>query len=217
MPDVSPKHVGADGSTYDAVVSKTRAPRMPAAERRQALLDLAVEMVSEEGFDALRMDWLATRAGVTRPVVYEHFADRQGLVIAVMQLLAIEMAAAIGAVQTEPDDDLEHILRAETHAFFDLVGQRGRAIRAVLVAENISPAVDDARRQMMNRPIKRWADRFVAYAGIPRDEAEALAAAQLVGVNTVADRWSRGLIPRKRAEDLHVLIAMAAIDALRDR
>lgn len=55
--------------------------------RREQLLDVALTIVREQGADELTLGNLALRAGVSRPVAYEHFATRAGLLIALFQRL----------------------------------------------------------------------------------------------------------------------------------
>ena len=50
--------------------------RLSKAERRQQLLDTALRIVREEGADRLTLGHLAIRAGVSKPVTYEHFGTR---------------------------------------------------------------------------------------------------------------------------------------------
>ena len=49
--------------------------RMSAAERREQLLDVALEILTEQGAEALSIDAIAKGAGITRPVVYTQFGD----------------------------------------------------------------------------------------------------------------------------------------------
>ena len=48
-------------------------------ERRKQLIDVAWHIIRQEGTDALTLGYLATQAGVTKPVVYDHFDSRSGL------------------------------------------------------------------------------------------------------------------------------------------
>ena len=108
---------------------RRRATRTPPAQRRELLLDAAEQLLAEGGSDALRMDALARAGGVTRPVVYDHFGDRDGLVIALLQrhaeLVSTHVAAAV--VPGAPFDDQ---LRAATRAYLDIARRRGAAIRS---------------------------------------------------------------------------------------
>src|ERR1700684_1211244 len=56
--------------------------RLEGSARRDALLDAAVALVSAEGVHVVSMEAVAERAGVSRPLVYKHFANRDELVAA---------------------------------------------------------------------------------------------------------------------------------------
>ncbi len=58
---------------------------MSASERREQLLDVTKEIVGEDGFHAVSIEGVARRAGITRPVVYEHFGDLPGLLEAMVE------------------------------------------------------------------------------------------------------------------------------------
>jgi AcrR family transcriptional regulator len=55
--------------------------RLPADQRRQQLLDVARDVFAEGGFHATSMDDVAVRAGVTKPVLYQHFPSKRALYI----------------------------------------------------------------------------------------------------------------------------------------
>src|SRR5581483_6732579 len=56
--------------------------RLPREERHRQLMDVAWQLVREEGTEALTLGRLAEQAGVTKPVVYDHFGTRAGLLAA---------------------------------------------------------------------------------------------------------------------------------------
>src|SRR5207253_11406653 len=83
---------------YDALVrdiarNEARRPRqhlqlrrLPAAERRETLIAAACELFAECGYDHASLDEVAERAGVTKVIVYRHFASKKDLYL---QSLAI--------------------------------------------------------------------------------------------------------------------------------
>ncbi|MFD5032448.1 TetR/AcrR family transcriptional regulator [Streptomyces sp. NPDC058220] len=80
--------VATDGSTSSAgSTDKGRAPagrrarrvRMTGAERREQLLDIGRKVFAEKGFEATSVEEIAAKAGVSKPVVYEHFGGKEGL------------------------------------------------------------------------------------------------------------------------------------------
>ncbi len=66
-----------------STTSTTR--RMPAAARREQLLDVATEMAVQQGFHAISIESIAQAAGITRAVIYQHFGDLQALLEAVIK------------------------------------------------------------------------------------------------------------------------------------
>jgi AcrR family transcriptional regulator len=78
--------------------------RLPAEQRRSQLLLVAVEVFGERGFHATSMDEVAEAAGVTKPVLYQHFASKRALFLEVLddvghRLLA-ELAGATASAHT---------------------------------------------------------------------------------------------------------------------
>ena len=65
-------------------VKTARSPRMTAADRREQLLDVTKAIVSADGFHAVSIERVAREAGITRPVVYGHFGDLDGLLEALV-------------------------------------------------------------------------------------------------------------------------------------
>jgi AcrR family transcriptional regulator len=69
--------------------------RMSAAERREQLLDVARGAFAEKGFDAVSVEEIAQRAGVTKPVVYEHFGGKEGIYAVIVDREVNEILARL--------------------------------------------------------------------------------------------------------------------------
>ena len=78
---------------------------MSAAERREQLLDVTKTLVGEQGFHGLSIEAIAKRAGITRPVVYQHFEDLDALLEAMLQREAMRALSQLTAIlpQELPD------------------------------------------------------------------------------------------------------------------
>lgn len=79
----------------EPAVPKAGAGRLSKAERRRQLLDWALVIVREEGADHLTLGHLATQAGVSKPITYEHFGTRAGLLAALYKSLDGEKVQAL--------------------------------------------------------------------------------------------------------------------------
>ena len=97
--------------------------RIGRAQREQQILDAALAVFSERGFQNASMDAVAERVGVTKPVLYTHFGSKDGLLLACIararaELLEVTTTAAASA------DRPEEMLRRGTFAFFDYLERR---------------------------------------------------------------------------------------------
>ena len=149
------------------MVQATVAPvRMPAAERRQQLLDISLRVFARDGYHETSMNALAAEAGVTKPVLYQHFASKHNLVVEVLNRVGDRLHSSIvAAVLTEetPRDRVEAGFRAffrffddEPDAFAVLYESklgaepefRGDALRIqAAFAETVARIIHDAGRE----------------------------------------------------------------------
>jgi AcrR family transcriptional regulator len=106
----------------------TRTPRrrVSRAERERQILDAAVAVFGERGYQAASMDVVAERVGVTKPVLYAHFGSKDGLLLACIararaELLEVTTTAAASA------EGPQEMLRRGTLAFFEYLERRDPA------------------------------------------------------------------------------------------
>jgi AcrR family transcriptional regulator len=104
--------------------------------RRQQLLDAALDVLTEGGFDAVTIEAVAQRAGVTRPVVYDIFGDLEGMMLALMEREEqAAMAPLLEIVGEDPRDDVdpETFLVEAIRTFLRAVRANPRTWRLVLM------------------------------------------------------------------------------------
>lgn len=130
--------------------------RLPAAERREQLLHTAVEVFAEHGFHATSMNDVAEAAGVTKPVLYQHFSSKRELFIELLADIGAELRETIAKATTDasgPRQQIEDGFRAyfryvdeQTDSFKVLFGSGARrdpefASFARNVEESIAEAI----------------------------------------------------------------------------
>jgi AcrR family transcriptional regulator len=93
------------------------AMRMPAAERREQLLAVALDVFSREGFHETSMNDVADAAGITKPVLYQHFESKRELYLAVIEEAGRRMIEAIGHESLATADERERTRRGFTAYF----------------------------------------------------------------------------------------------------
>jgi AcrR family transcriptional regulator len=106
----------------------TRAPRrrVGRAERERQILDAAVAVFGERGYQNASMDQVAERVGVTKPVLYTHFGSKEGLLLACIARARAELLDVTSAAATSASTP-EEMLRRGTLAFFDYLESQAPA------------------------------------------------------------------------------------------
>ena len=113
--------------------TRARGSRMPRDERRGQLLTTASEVFVDRGFHATGMDEIADRAGVSKPVLYQHFSSKLDLYLAVLQQhVDILVSGVRQALRTTTDN--RQRLRSAVQAFFDFIEHDSQGYR--LIFEN---------------------------------------------------------------------------------
>lgn len=98
------------------------ATRMPAAARRAQLLDVALGVFGERGFHETSMNDIAEAAGVTKPVLYQHFGSKRELFLEVLREVGDRLREAVSkatAAASSPHQQVEQGFRA----YFDWVAR----------------------------------------------------------------------------------------------
>jgi AcrR family transcriptional regulator len=101
---------------------------MTGQERREQLLGVARSVFAEQGFDATSIEDIAERAGVTRPVVYEHFGGKEGIHAVVVDREVTRLSELLAAPLREASSNREAAEWAAT-AFLKFVEEESDGFR----------------------------------------------------------------------------------------
>ena len=164
--------------------------RLPARQRRQQLLDTALDVFSGAGFHATTMDDIAAAAGVTKPVLYQHFTSKRSLYLHLVDDVGQRMARAITA-QTSDTDSPRRQVELGVAAYFDFVAENQAAF--LLLFEGADRSDADVA-EAVNRIEDSMAEIVAPLieAGIEAEQQRALAYG-IVGAAEAAGRaWATG-------------------------
>ena len=130
---------------------------MRAADRRRQLLDAAARIAGREGLGRLTMVGVASEAGVSRQLVYEHFADLPALVWALVADRFSAAEATIVSALEEPRADRTEVALVATRVLLSLPSEQRHLVRSLVGHANLPDhelSVPAAR--LRARMIKRW-------------------------------------------------------------
>ena len=187
--------------------------RLPRPARRRQLLGAARDVFVAQGYHAAAMDEIADRAGVSKPVLYQHFPGKLELYLALLDESVAELLGAVSAALASTADNSERV-PATFRAFFDYVGGAGEAFRLVFESDlSNEPAV----RERLDRTMYECAEMVSEFiredAGVSNHEADLLGMA-LVGMAQFSARYwlsTERTIDQRLAEELLARLAWRGI------
>src|SRR5947209_10496566 len=107
-----------------------RTSRLPRGARRVQLLRAAQDVFVAQGFHAAAMDDIADRAGVSKPVLYQHFPGKRELYLALLEQHVDELTDRVARAMADTEDNRARVDGA-VGAYFDFIDAEGEAFRLV--------------------------------------------------------------------------------------
>jgi AcrR family transcriptional regulator len=160
-------------------VTTAKRKRMPRAERMRQMIEVAEQVFSARGYAAASMDEIAELVGVSKPMLYEYFNSKEGLLLACIRqsravLREVTEQATVGATGAED------ALRRGLLAFFVFIRERRQAWSLLrhemaLIGTPAADEVEETRRQQTDLIAALMSDHFDS-----GDELRAEAAAEFV-------------------------------------
>jgi AcrR family transcriptional regulator len=174
--------------------------RLPREARTRQLLEASWTLIRDEGTDALTLGRLAEAAGITKPVVYDHFGTRNGLLAALYEDYDIRQTALFDAAVVAAKPNVQDKARVIASAYVDCVLTQGREIQGVLAALSGSPELAAVKRQYQEAFIKKCAGIFAPFAG-PEGVSTASLWAMLGAADALSDAAVVGDITEAQAKE----------------
>lgn len=186
-----PNRGGVKWGAHEQVSGRVRAlptKRLTADARRAQLLEVAREVFASDGYHGAAMEQIAVRAGVTKPVLYQHFESKKELYLGLLEEDIARLLEDIGRAIEGAKSNRERIERA-TGAYFGYIDSNEGSFR--LLFRETMGAEDEFRRaieRFRDELARRIAAVIQAETGLPGGEAELLARG-VMGIAESAAQW----------------------------
>lgn len=161
--------------------------RLTAVRRRRQLIDVALEAFASNGFAATTMEDIAIAAGVTKPLLYQHFESKRALYLELIDDVASRLITALEPAATVPTRTRRQV-EAGFEAYFRFAIENPSAVRMLFD----SPHDEELARGL--RTIECSIEDFLAPlfdAGIDADYKRTLASAVVGMTEGVTRDWLR--------------------------
>jgi AcrR family transcriptional regulator len=172
----------------DEAQNPGRGQRLPRTERRAQLLEAALAVFVENGYHQAAMDDIAARAGVSKPVLYQHFPGKLELYLALIDRHARELEQLVRDALALPDNKAR--ITTMVQAYFDFVSQEGAAFRLIFESDLANePEVRRRLDQIVLTCAEAMAEIIRSETSMDQEEA-VLVGVGLVGMaQTSARHW----------------------------
>jgi AcrR family transcriptional regulator len=183
--------------------------RMTGKERREQLLDIGRSLFAQKGFDATSVEEIAQKAGVSKPVVYEHFGGKEGLYAVVVDREMSALLDAITGALTSTGHPRELLERA-AFALLDYVESSSDGFRILVrdspVAQStgsFASLISDAASQVEHIMVNQFKARGIDARNAP------MYAQMLVGMVALTAQWWLDARKPKKADVAAHLVNLA--------
>ncbi|MBS1869990.1 MAG: TetR/AcrR family transcriptional regulator [Actinobacteria bacterium] len=202
-----------------ASASVPQRTRLPRAERERLVLDVAHARFAAHGYAAVTMEDVAADAGVTKPLIYAYFGNKERLYLACMERAGEALFATVGAAVSAADSPAD-ALRRGLHAFFAFVDEDRDAWRVLFdetlpAGGEIAERVAEYRERLLALVAQTNLDRLPPqHRAAAKTEVEATSVALLGAAEALARWWLRtGAMPAAGAADLLIATAEPGLRA----
>jgi AcrR family transcriptional regulator len=184
-----------------AAVNNRRTSRLPRGARRLQLLRAAQDVFVAQGFHAAAMDDIADRAGVSKPVLYQHFPGKRELYLALLEQQVDELTDRVRQAMDGTEDNRTRVDGA-VGAYFDFIDADGEAFRLVFESDlRNDPDVRRLADRGARACIEAIAEVIAVETGADPERALLLSAG-MTGLAETSARWwlaSKGTVSRDEA------------------
>lgn len=173
--------------------------RLSRDERHVQLLETAAAIVRSEGADGLTLGRVAEEAGVSKPIVYDHFETRVGLLKGLYQRIDEQQAEAARAALDSQARDLEGAAAILAEAYVDCVLHIGREFGAVTAALAASAELEEVLSDGRQRYAESFLTALERFASPPEDQAMPVMLGVIGAAEALAREASAGRLSRLEA------------------
>ena len=166
-----------------------RPTRLPRSARRKQLLAAAQQIFVAHGYHAAAMDDIAERAGVSKPVLYQHFPGKLELYLALLDTHCDAIIAKVrGAMLATPDN--KERVKGAVRAYFDFMDHESEAFRLVFESDlRNDPQVRERVERVEQGCIVAVTDTIISDTGLSQASAELLASGLVGASGQAAQYW----------------------------
>lgn len=190
--------------------------RLRKEDRRVQLLEVARGIVRSQGTEALTLGYLAKRASVTKPIPYDHFGDREGLLMALYQDYSDKQLKKFRETLAFDSKTLEKTVRFFSAAYIDCAISAGPETGPIAAALSGSRALLSFRELCVAECADCLRTALSPYIELKGVQGDAALTAIIGAAEALSAAAGSGAIARTVAEEMLTGAMLGALDAYRN-
>ena len=188
------------------------AERLTRDARRAQLLDVAYEILERDGTDALTLARLAEQAGVSKPIAYDHFGTRAGLLAAMFRSIDAQQIEQMRAAMAAGGDSLRAATEIGAAGYLDcLVGPEYEELCAALLAYE---ETKDFLRESRASFAEAYREVFAPFVALEGAGGRAVLSGLVGAAEALARDMHDGTVGHRAAIDALATIMFATLEPL---
>ncbi|MCM5680466.1 TetR/AcrR family transcriptional regulator [Schlegelella sp. S2-27] len=192
-------------------MTDTSPKRLSKPQRREQLLGTAMTIVREQGTEALTLGYLAERAGVSKPVTYEHFGTRSGLLIELYKQIDAEQVAALLKALERTPRELKEVARVMSRACMNCYTSAGPEWHAISAALKGTAEMEAAQQELVDGYVDLYCEALGPFTKLSKEELR-LRCVGLIGAGEAISReMLQGRVTQARAASVLGAMLMATL------
>ena len=176
--------------------------RLSKEERRQQLLQVARSIIRTQGVEALTLGYLAEQAGITKPIAYRHFIDREGLLIAIYQEFDDKQTAELNRYLAAEAKTLQQTIHIFCDAYLSCFISTGPEVGLVIAALSGSDILQNYFQQCQQKFTEIFKQSIHPFIQLDGKEGEAIVIAIMGLIETVSTAASKNQIDALTAQQV---------------
>ncbi|WWW35292.1 TetR/AcrR family transcriptional regulator [Stenotrophomonas rhizophila] len=185
--------------------------RLSSAQRRRQLLDTALSIVREEGADSLTLGHLAKRAGVSKPVVYDHFGTRSVLLIELYKSIDTQQSEALRTALASGTRSVKGTAKLLASTYIHCSATTDGDWQAVGAALAGSKEKDAVYQELLDGYVRLFALVLQPHAALPPEELERRCAALIGAGEALSTSMVRGTCTEAQAAETFAALILGSL------
>lgn len=174
--------------------------KLALADRRAQLLEAGMAVVRARGANALSLGLVAREAGVSKPLVYHHFQTREGLLLAIYEMLDQRYIDKTTQGVATIADELPELAAYLGASYLECCEAMGAEYYSIAAALKGDPQLETTQRRMADRLVDLYAEALGRRVDRPADDLRVACLAILGAADNLAQGVMTGRVPKEAAQ-----------------